>query len=189
MKKMNTYWVLGLLAFLYFGIGCQSASIQNSTSSKETTQSTAPKLAEHELVANNITSIISASKDHSTLLEAMKISGIESVLEGNGAYTFFAPNNAAFDILPEATKAFMLNSKTKFKSNSVLSYHLVVGKFKLADLKDGQVLTTKHGGTLKIVFKDGSPTVNGAKMTTTDIEAGNGVVHMIDAVLLPALQK
>jgi hypothetical protein len=77
----------------------------------------------------------------------------------------------------------------KFKSNSVLSYHLVVGKFKLADLKDGQVLTTKHGGTLKIVFKDGSPTVNGAKMTTTDIEAGNGVVHMIDAVLLPAVHK
>lgn len=158
---------------------------------KKETEST-NKTSEKAVVStpsNTIVDVVNHTEGYSKLVEAMKVAEIEGVLIGEGPFTLFAPSNTAFDAAPANVKSYMLNPKKKFQSNSVLSYHLIKEKIMLADLKDGQLLKTAHGGDLKVVFKDGKPTINGANITTADVAASNGVIHMIDALLVPELKK
>jgi len=125
-----------------------------------------------------------ASADCKTLATAVQAAGLVNTLQGNGPFTVFAPTDAAFTaIQPEVDK--LLKPESKEKLSKILTYHVVSGKMKAADLKDGQELTTVEGGKLKVTVIDGKVTVGGAKVTTADITASNGVIHVIDKVLLP----
>jgi len=189
MKNLNTFLLILAFSLALLTNSCKSTVKENhEVSEKEEPQPTPSKEAPITS-SKSITDIVANSSDHSTLLEAMKVSGIESVLDEKGPFTFFAPSNAAFELLDPKTKTFMLNPTTKFQSNSVLSYHLVSSKILPKDLKDGQVLKSKHGGDLKVVFKDSKATIAGAKITSEGIEASNGIVYMIDAVLIPVVKK
>jgi uncharacterized surface protein with fasciclin (FAS1) repeats len=127
------------------------------------------------------------SKDHTTLVAAVKAAGLVETLKGTGPFTVFAPANAAFDALPAGTVDGLLKPESKAKLTKVLTYHVVPGALKAADLKDGQELTTVEGEKLKVSVKDGAVMVGGATVTIPDVVSSNGVTHVIDKVLLPKM--
>lgn len=125
-----------------------------------------------------------AATDAKTLAAAVKAAGLTETLQGNGPFTVFAPTDAAFaDIQSEVDK--LLKPENKSDLSKILTYHVVSGTMKAADLSDGQELTTVQGGKLKVTVKDGTVTVGNAKVVAADIVASNGAIHVIDKVLLP----
>lgn len=125
------------------------------------------------------------SKDHTTLVAAVKAAGLAETLSGKGPFTVFAPTNEAFAKLPAGTVDNLLKPAMKKDLSSVLTYHVVAGTYKAADLKNGLELTTVQGQKIKFTEKDGQWYVNDAKITITDAVSSNGVTHVIDTVLMP----
>jgi uncharacterized surface protein with fasciclin (FAS1) repeats len=119
-----------------------------------------------------------------TLVAAVQAAGLVDTLKGDGPFTVFAPTDEAFAALPEGTVATLLLPENKDQLISILTYHVVAGKVMSTDLSNGMMATTVQGGNVKIMTKDGV-SVNGANVVTADIEASNGVIHVIDAVILP----
>jgi len=136
-------------------------------------------------VAKDVVDIAIGSADHSTLVTAVKAAGLVETLKGAGPFTIFAPTNAAFAALPAGTVDGLLKAEKKADLTNILTYHVVAGNVKAADLKDGQVLKTLQGTDLKVTIKDGKVAINGANVTTADLAGSNGVIHVIDAVLMP----
>jgi len=125
------------------------------------------------------------SKDHTTLVAAVKAAGLAETLSGTGPFTVFAPTNEAFSKLPAGTVENLLKPEMKKDLTGILTYHVVSGAYKAADLKDGLELTTVQGQKIKFTEKDGQWYVNDAKITITDAVSSNGVTHVIDGVLMP----
>ncbi len=123
----------------------------------------------------------------STLVTAVKAGDLVDVLKGDGPFTVFAPTNEAFAKLPAGTVENLLKPENKAQLVAVLTYHVVPGKVMSSDLKDGMKAKTAQGGEVTISLKDGKAMVNGATVTAADIEASNGVVHVIDTVILPGM--
>ncbi|EKB50769.1 fasciclin domain-containing protein [Cecembia lonarensis] len=123
----------------------------------------------------------------STLVAAVQAGDLVDVLKGDGPFTVFAPTNEAFAKLPAGTVENLLKPENKQMLVSVLTYHVVPGKVYAKDLKDGMKAKTAQGAEITITLKDGKAMVNDATVSTADIEASNGVVHVIDAVILPPM--
>lgn len=123
----------------------------------------------------------------STLVAAVKAGDLVDVLKGDGPFTVFAPTNDAFAKLPAGTVDTLLKPENKAQLVAVLTYHVVAGKVYSKDLSDGMTAKTVQGADVKISLKDGKAMVNNATVTTADIEATNGVVHVIDTVILPPM--
>lgn len=120
-----------------------------------------------------------------TLVAAVKAGDLVDVLKGEGPFTVFAPTNEAFAKLPAGTLADLLKPENKAKLVEILTYHVVPGKVMSSDLKDGMKAKTAQGSEVTISLTGGKAMVNNATVTTADIEASNGVVHVIDTVILP----
>ena len=134
----------------------------------------------------SITQAIMADKDFSTLATALKETGLDKTLDAEaGPFTIFAPTDAAFAKLPKERLDALLKDKAKL--TKLLQYHVISGKSMGADVTgmDGKAAKTLEGGELKIAAKDGKATINEANLTKADIEATNGVIHVIDTVLMP----
>ncbi|MEO1021210.1 MAG: fasciclin domain-containing protein [Bacteroidota bacterium] len=121
----------------------------------------------------------------STLVAAVKAGGLVETLQGDGPFTVFAPTNDAFAALPEGTVEMLLKPENKDKLVAVLTYHVVAGKVMSTDLKDGMKAKTVNGQEATIKLGDGKAMVDGATVVSADIKAKNGVVHVIDKVILP----
>ncbi len=121
--------------------------------------------------------------DFSTLVTAIKAADLVETLSGTEAFTVFAPTNVAFAKIPEATLKTVLADKTKL--TSILTYHVVAGKVMSNDVMKITEAKTVQGSKVKIDTKNGVM-INGAKATKADIECSNGVIHVIDTVLMPA---
>ena len=121
-----------------------------------------------------------------TLVAAVKASGLVETLEGKGPFTVFAPTDAAFAKLPAGTVEALLADPQKLAS--ILTFHVVPGKVMAADIvtANGAKPATANGQSLDIVVRDGKVLVNGANVVTADVVASNGVIHVIDTVLIPA---
>jgi uncharacterized surface protein with fasciclin (FAS1) repeats len=132
-----------------------------------------------------VVDIAVGSPDHTTLVTAVTAAGLVETLQGAGPFTVFAPTNAAFAALPAGTVEGLLKPEKKAALTGILTYHVVAGSVKAADLKDGQKVKTLQGKELTVSIKDGKVKINGANVTAADLEAGNGIVHVIDGVLLP----
>lgn len=133
----------------------------------------------------NIVQTAAGSKDFSTLVAAVKAAGLTDVLSNAGPFTVFAPTNAAFDKLPTGTIEDLLKPEKKETLQDILQYHVTVGVYKAEALQDGQILGLSNGGTMKITKKNGKLVVNGVANIITSIPTSNGLIHVIDAVLLP----
>jgi uncharacterized surface protein with fasciclin (FAS1) repeats len=131
--------------------------------------------------AKDIVDTAVAAGSFKTLAAALQAAGLVDTLKGPGPFTVFAPTDAAFAKIPKATLDALLADKAKL--TAVLTYHVVPGRVMAADVKAGQV-TTVQGGALTVATM-GGVTVNGARVTATDITASNGVIHVIDTVVLP----
>lgn len=132
----------------------------------------------------SIVEIAVGSSDHTTLVAAVKAADLVEVLSGAGPFTVFAPTNAAFAKLPAGTVESLLLPENKAKLASILTYHVVSGKVLAADVKVGDVPTV-NGKSAAISIKDGAAYIDGAKIVATDLIGSNGVIHVIDAVILP----
>lgn len=120
-----------------------------------------------------------------TLVAAVQAADLVETLKGDGPFTVFGPDNDAFKKLPAGTVEELVKPENKETLTKILTYHVVLGKYQIADLKDGQRLTTVQGDDL-VVYKQGAiTTVNGAVIKTPDVLQSNGVAHVIDTVLLP----
>ena len=132
----------------------------------------------------DIVDTAAGAKDFKTLVAAVKAGGLVETLKGDGPFTVFAPTNEAFAKLPEGTLESLLKPESKDKLASILKYHVVAGKVMAKDVKPGEVATVL-GKKATIAGKDGKVMIDGATVTKTDIKCSNGVIHVIDAVILP----
>ena len=121
-----------------------------------------------------------------TLVAAVTAAGLVDTLKGEGPFTVFAPTDAAFAALPAGTVEDLLKPENKDKLVAILTYHVVPGKVMSTDLTEGMKAATVNGAEVTITL-DGGAKVNGAAISTADIAATNGVIHVIDAVILPPM--
>ena len=127
-----------------------------------------------------------ASESAKTLAAAVKAADLVTTLEGTGPFTVFAPTDAAFAAIQKDVDS-LLKPENKAKLTSILTYHVVSGKHLAAELKDGAELTTVQGEKLKVSVKDNKVMIGDAHVTAADVAASNGVVHLIDKVLMPKM--
>lgn len=119
-----------------------------------------------------------------TLVAAVQAAGLVDTLKGPGPFTVFAPTDAAFAALPAGTVEDLLKPENKEKLASILTYHVLPGQVISTDLSEGMMAATVQGSKVTITL-EGGPKVNGAPISATDIAASNGVIHVIDQVILP----
>jgi uncharacterized surface protein with fasciclin (FAS1) repeats len=132
----------------------------------------------------DIVAVASGAGQFTTLVAAVQAAGLVETLQGEGPFTVFAPTDAAFAKLPEGTVSELLKPENKAKLAAILKYHVVPGKVMAADVKPMNAKTA-NGKELKLDVKDGEVRVASAKVIKADVEASNGVIHVIDTVVLP----
>lgn len=130
------------------------------------------------------------SKDHTTLVAAVKAAGLVDILSGKGPFTVFAPTNAAFSKLPAGTVETLVKPENKATLTRILTYHVVPGKMNASDLTNGKKLKTVEGEELIVKNAGGKVTLTDAKgdtstVTIADVNQSNGVIHVVDTVLMP----
>ena len=141
--------------------------------------------ADHHGTEKDIVDVAAGNGSFTTLVAAIKAAELVDTLKGDGPFTVFAPTDDAFSKLPEGTLAMLLKPENKDKLTAVLTYHVVPGKVKAADVVKLDTAETVNGQSLTVTLDDGSVMINNANVTMTDVEASNGVIHVIDTVLLP----
>ncbi|MDQ5980627.1 MAG: hypothetical protein QG602_3604 [Verrucomicrobiota bacterium] len=134
--------------------------------------------------AKTVVDIAAGSPSHTTLVAAVKAAGLVDTLNGAGPFTIFAPTNDAFAKLPAGTVESLLKPENKAKLVAILTYHVVPAKVVAADVKSGPAPTV-NGKTLELKADAAGVTVNNAKVIATDLIGSNGVIHVIDTVILP----
>src|SRR6202050_4150806 len=140
--------------------------------------------------SKNIVQNAVKSKDHTTLVAAVKAAGLVETLEGKGPFTVFAPTNAAFAKLPAGTVDTLVKPENKATLTKILTYHVVPGKLEAKDLTDGKKLKTVEGEQLTVKKADGKTWIVDAKgdtarVTIPDVNQSNGVIHVVNTVLMP----
>jgi uncharacterized surface protein with fasciclin (FAS1) repeats len=135
-----------------------------------------------------IVDVAAGAPQFKTLVAAVKAAGLAETLSGKGPFTVFAPTDDAFAKLPAGTVDTLLKPENKAKLKAILLYHVVPGDVKSGDLKSGDVATADDGKTLKVEVSGSDVKINDASVTKADIPASNGVIHVIDSVLIPPTQ-
>ena len=173
----------GGIAALLFLSGCSSD--EDEATAPETTAAPSAMASEPAMTEEpgTIVDVAAANPDFETLVAAVTAAGLAETLSGEGPFTVFAPTDEAFDALPEGVLDALLLPENKDALTSILTYHVVSGEVMAADVTAGDVETVE-GSTIAITTDDGVK-VNDANVIATDVDASNGVIHVIDAVLVP----
>ena len=140
--------------------------------------------ADTAATGKDIVAVAAGNGSFNTLVAAVKAAGLVETLQGAGPFTVFAPTDEAFAKLPKGTVEDLLKPENKAKLVSILTYHVVAGKVMAADVKTMKAKTV-NGQSLDVKLTDGAVTVDNAKVVKTDVAASNGVIHVIDTVVLP----
>jgi uncharacterized surface protein with fasciclin (FAS1) repeats len=176
---------LGLLLVIALCHCTNTAPQSNASSGAETAAAGGGQSAVQDNDSQkDVVKVAAGSADHTTLVTAVKAAELVDALSNAGPFTVFAPTNAAFAKLPAGTVEGLLKPDKKEALQDILQYHVAVGVFKTEMLQDGQSLSMANGGNVKIGVSGGKITVNGANLVAT-VTASNGIVHVIDDVLLP----
>ncbi|MES2619466.1 MAG: fasciclin domain-containing protein [Bacteroidota bacterium] len=188
MKKKVLFAALVSLA-LSFSSCNQNTNESVATSTEESSTPGAGQSAvQDEMSQKDVVKIAVGSPDHTTLVTALKTAEYVDVLSNAGPFTVFAPTNEAFNKLPAGTVEGLLKPEAKADLQNILEYHVFVGGIKTEGMVDGEVLNQANLDNVTIGVKDGKYTVNGANILAS-VPASNGIVHVIDAVLLPPAKK
>ena len=177
---------------------CGSPAEEDTAATTEDTMM-ADQMANDDMAAGTIVEVAQGNPDFSTLVSAVTSADLGATLSGTGPYTVFAPTNAAFEKVPQATRDELMSPAGQQDLSNILTYHVVEGNVDAATLTqaiqdagaDGYTITTVNGGTLtammdgdNVVLRDAAG--NTATVTQTDVDASNGVIHAIDTVLMPS---
>lgn len=177
------YLVIMIAASLFFFSSCNSTTDAIDSNSSQEPTGAGQSAVQDDESGKDVVKIAVGSKDHSTLVAALKAASYVDVLSNAGPFTVFAPTNAAFDLLPKGTLEDLLKPENKDKLRAILEYHVYVGVLKDDLLSDGMAYGMASGENVTIGNKNGKITVNGANVIAS-IPATNGIIHVIDAVLL-----
>ncbi len=178
--------VVGGIAALLVLSGCSNESDNDEAASETTSASPSPSESESEAPAEEpgtIVDVAAGNPDFETLVAAVTAADLAETLSGDGPFTVFAPTNDAFAALPDGLLDALLLPENKDALTSILTYHVLPAEVMAADVTAGEVETVE-GSTIDITTDNGVM-VNDATVIATDVEASNGVIHAIDAVLVP----
>lgn len=196
MKQLTGFaGVIGASALIGFPAWAHinsNTSVANATQTQQvagnvkTAASPAPNAASPAPMAagKDIVAIASGDAQFKTLTKALGSAGLVTTLKGKGPFTVFAPTDAAFAALPKGTVDDLLKPANKAKLTKILTYHVVPGSVVSTSLKSGDVKSVE-GSSLKVAVNAGKVTVGGANVVKADVKASNGVIHVIDKVLMP----
>jgi uncharacterized surface protein with fasciclin (FAS1) repeats len=184
MKKI--FCILPLAAFV-FAIGACNSNNETTSSSTTETATTAggQEAVKDDVSQKDVVKIAVGSKDHTTLVAALKQAEYVDDLSNAGPFTVFAPTNEAFNKLPAGTVDGLMKNDKKADLQNILEYHVAVGVYKTTTMIDGQKINMANLADITISEKDGKVVVNGTANIIATIPASNGIIHVIDAVLLP----
>ena len=143
-----------------------------------------PNTSTQAATTGDLVAVASTAGSFNTLVAAVKAAGLVETLQGHGPFTVFAPTDEAFAKLPKGTVEELLKPENKDKLVAILTYHVVAGKVMAADVKTMKAKTV-NGKELNVNVANGTVTINGAKVLKTDVAASNGVIHVIDTVVIP----
>lgn len=191
-NNTKTALLIGAVVVVLVALGAWAWSMNQDTANNDTNNNTATEESQmnEETALKDIVDTAVATDSLSTLVKAVTAAGLVDTLKGEGPFTVFAPTNDAFAKLPEGTLESLLLPENKEQLASLLTYHVVSGEVMSSSLQNGQVVTTVNGGTLTVELMDGKAYLVDAKggkamVTTADVKTTNGVVHIIDAVVMP----
>lgn len=190
MKKIIHFFPIAALVILF--ISCNS-NTNESTSAKETKDAAitagGQEAVKDDVSQKDIVKIAVGSKDHTTLVTALKQADLVTALSNAGPFTVFAPTNTAFDKLPAGILDGLMKPDKIADLQNILQYHVAVAGYKTENMQDGQVINMANGDNITLSVKDGKIMVNGSANIIATIPASNGIIHIVDAVLLPPAKK
>lgn len=188
---MKTIIKILLVSLLIFGMSCKESSNEqvasetdNSPSTSATREKQGQAFLKNDEATPNVLDIAIGSKDHTTLVVAVQAAELENVLVNTGPLMVFAPTNEAFDALPEGTVENLLKPENKGDLANILKYHVTPGNYSKEFLKKFKTLGQANNQYVSVEVKGDDVYVGGAKILAS-IKAGNGIVHVVDKVLLP----
>lgn len=185
MKKiLSMPFVIMALTFAMASCNSDKKGTAESTADAATTTS-GQEAVNDDVSQKDIVKIAVGSKDHTTLVAALKQADYVKVLANAGPFTVFAPTNAAFDKLPAGTVDGLMKDDKKADLQNILEYHVAVGVYKQENMQDGQKINMVNLGDITLSVKDGKVMVNGTANVVATIPASNGIIYVVDAVLLP----
>jgi len=164
-----------LLALLIIGTFMITGKINASPSNNDNT-------------SMNIVDTANSSDILKTLLAAVQVSNLTEILQADGPFTILAPTNEAFAQLPDGILFSLVQPENKERLIKLLANHVISGEYTSSDLKEGKIVKTVQGNAIKVNISDNTLKINGAKVMKADIKASNGIVHVIDQVILPPIE-
>ena len=173
-------------------MSCNNDS-EKTTTADNTTATSVPaggqENVQDDMSAKDVVKVAVSSKDHTTLVAALKQADLVTSLSNAGPFTVFAPTNAAFDKLPAGTVDGLMKDDKKESLQNILQYHVTLSAMKAESFTDGQVLGMVNGDNVTVNIKDGKVMLNNSATIIASIPASNGIIHVIDGVLLPPEKK
>lgn len=183
MKKLFKLFTAAGIAVLL------SCNTQEETASTDVTPAGGQENVADDDSQKDVVKVAIASKDHTTLVAAVKQAELVTSLSNAGPFTVFAPTNAAFEKVPKETLDALMTDEKKADLQNILQYHVTTSSLKTEYFTDGQTLGMVNGDNITISVKDGKIMLNGTATIIASVPASNGIVHVIDAVLLPPAKK
>ncbi|MBK7889118.1 MAG: fasciclin domain-containing protein [Bacteroidetes bacterium] len=189
MKKNKLFLgVLGMaLTTMTILSGCGGSTGTETTTEATTEEAVADagqSAVKDDESQKDVVKVAIGSKDHTTLVAAVQAAELVDVLSNAGPFTVFAPTNDAFNLLPAGTVDDLVKPENKEKLQDILQYHVAVAVYKPEMFRDGQVIGMANSGNITISVKDGKTMVNGKATILASVNASNGIIHVIDQVLL-----
>jgi uncharacterized surface protein with fasciclin (FAS1) repeats len=183
MKKIHH--IILVVAIAIFAFACNTDKKESNEVSTENNKDAGQALVKDEVSMKDVVKIAVGSSDHTILVSALKQAELVDVLANPGPFTVFAPTNAAFDKLPKGTVDDLMKEEKKAELQNILQYHVTTSSLKADFFRDGQTLGMVNGDNITISMKDGKIILNNSATIVASVQASNGMVHIIDAVLLP----
>ena len=182
---MSSRSVLSLTLLVVAALACQRAAGPAASAAAPGAPAAGMASVQDDASQNTVLKIAMGSPDHTTLVAAVQAAGLGDVLASSGPYTVFAPTNAAFDKLPAGTVETLLKPENLAKLQAILRHHVTTSVYVLSEFTDGQTLGMADGTSLTITKKGADTYIGGGKVIGT-ARGSNGIVHIIDAVVVPA---
>lgn len=186
---MKKYFTLLSAAMLLLAACNNNSQKTGASATDNTTSSGGQEQVLDDVSQKDVVKIAVGSKDHTTLVAALKQADLVTSLANAGPFTVFAPTNAAFEKLPPGTVDGLMKDDKKADLQNILQYHVTTSSFSPAMLQDGMSLGMVNGDNVTVSVKDGKILLNGSATIVASVPASNGIVHVIDAVLLPPAKK
>jgi uncharacterized surface protein with fasciclin (FAS1) repeats len=185
MKKLFHFFPIAALVLIFSACNSNTGSTTATETKEVAAKSGGQEAVQDDVSQKDVVKVAVGSKDHTTLVAALKQAELVTALSNVGPFTVFAPTNEAFNKLPVGTVDGLMKDEKKADLQNILQYHVTTSALSTDMLHDGQTLGMVNGDNVTLSVKDGKITLNGTANIIASVRASNGWVHIVDAVLLP----